>query len=257
MSAHRIFLSAPLVSVPGGVVAAPVSDEDLHHLRTVLRVVPGEIIELVEPDGGDVIISRVLRLDGDGLVVEPTERHAARTGVRVTLVQGVAKGEKMDGIVRQAVEIGAHEVHPVITARSVVKLDARKRADRGARWRRIAKAAAEQSHQDRLPVVESPRELAEEVSALGEYDLVLVLWEESTGPGLDEVVAEVGLGPDARVAVVVGPEGGLSADEVFVLEHAGARIVSLGCGILRTETAAVVGLALTVHALGGLGARRE
>ncbi|HET6352290.1 MAG TPA: 16S rRNA (uracil(1498)-N(3))-methyltransferase [Coriobacteriia bacterium] len=254
MSAPRFFLTDALPKGEGAVVA-PLAAEDLHHARSVLRIAAGEEVELIEPGGGGWR-TRVTAVSADCLEVEPLEQLELRFHPRITLVQGVAKGEKMDAIVRQAVEVGAVEIVPVFFERSVVKLDAKKRADRGTRWRRIAKSAAEQSHRDSVPVVHDPATLEEALPIIAAHDGVIVVWEEARGQGLAAGVASWATEPGVRVALVVGPEGGLSATEVARLEELGAVPVTLGATILRTETAAIVALALAVHAFGGLGAHQ-
>jgi len=253
VSAHRFFLDAPIPCAASGTrVSLPMTDADLHHLANVLRVRPGEVIEAVEPGGS---AGWSMRVESVADTVEATvlEALVAAPSPRVTLVQGVAKGDKMDAIVRQAVEIGATEILPVLTSRSVVKLDGRKRAERGERWRRIAKSAAEQAHRDSVPLVHDPAPLGDALGELVGYEAVVVLWEDARGTGLRSAI-EALADPSARVAVVVGPEGGLAAEEVAALEAIGATVVTLGANILRTETAALVALALVTWGLGGLDA---
>lgn len=253
MSAHRFFLETPLDGAHVAArVALPLASADVHHLANVVRVRPGEIVEVVEPDGETGWSARVETV---GETIEATLLGSLITvrRPRVTLVQGVAKGDKMDAIVRSAVEIGAAEIVPVLTARSVVRLDDRKRAERGSRWRRIAKSAAEQSHRDSVPLVHDPVPLGDALATLAGYDEVVVLWEDARGTGLSSAVERWVTYPEARVALVVGPEGGLTAEEVASLEAIGATAVTLGPNILRTETAALVALALVTWGLGGLG----
>lgn len=253
MSLHRFFLETSLVAGTEPVTL-PLSAADVHHSVGVLRVREGEQIEVVDPDGRSAFRVSVKGVSAAGIVGSVVERLQIARTPRVTLVQGVAKGEKMDAIVRQAVEVGADQIVPVLTERSVVKLDARKAAEKAERWRRIARSGAEQAHRDRVPDVREPASLRATLDYLAGFDGVIVLWEESTGPGIAETVADLALASDARLAVVVGPEGGLSADEVAALQERGARVATLGPTILRTETAAIIALALAVHELGGLGA---
>ncbi len=259
MSAHRFFLTAPLpVSAHGSPVTAPLSLEDLHHAVNVLRVRSGEVIELVEPNGAvlrvEVVDASVAVLTG--VAVEQLPQLTREPAV--VLVQGVAKGEKMDAIVRHAVELGATEVLPFMAARSIVRLDAAKRAERGTRWRRIAKSAAEQAHRNSVPVVHDPVSASVLPELLADFDRVVVLWEEtsSEGQGLATALAPVRGRADARVAVVVGPEGGLTAEEVEELTDVGAVTATLGVNVLRAETAALIALGLAIHELGGLGNAR-
>lgn len=252
MSAHRFFLVEPLRAVAGQRVVLPLSPADAHHAVNVLRIKPGEPIEVVEPDASAAWRVRVDTAKDAVIAGEVLERLERLRHPRVTLVQGVTKGEKMDAIVRQAVEVGADEIVPVVTDRSVVKLDERKRRERGERWRRVAKAAAEQSRRFEIPEVRDPASLRDVLPLLAEHDAVVVLWEDAEGAGVSAALESWVLGPDVRVAVVVGPEGGLSAEEVALLEGIGARTASLGHTILRAETAALVALVLTLDGLGGL-----
>ena len=152
--------------------------------------------------------------------------------------------------------IGVARIVPVMCSRSVVKLDAEKAAERAERWRRVALAAAKQSKRADVPHVDDPLGFADVPAALAGHDLVLVAWEEASGRGIREAIAAASLPADSRVAIVVGPEGGLAAEEVAVLERIGAVTCTLGPTILRAETAAVVAAALVIHELGGLGNAR-
>lgn len=250
MAAHRFFLVDRLVS--DGPSILPLSPDDLHHARDVARIGAGEEIEAIEPDGR-AWRAKALRWEDAGLLAEPLCLLDSRPTPPIVLVQGVAKGEKMDAIVRQAIEIGATEIVPVVTSRSVVRIAPDKRAAKAERWRRVAKAAAEQSHRSFVPVVHDPIALEDFVPTLARFDAVFILWEECTGPGLAAAVSSGGLAESARIALVIGPEGGLSGEEVGWLTQVGAVPVTVGPHILRTETAAIVALSLALHARGGLG----
>ncbi|MDO8879972.1 MAG: 16S rRNA (uracil(1498)-N(3))-methyltransferase [Coriobacteriia bacterium] len=249
MGASRFFALGPVPE--SGTL--PLSADDVHHLRDVLRLGAGDTIEVVG-DGA----AWTVRLEQ----VADTVR-GVREGVvppfaplpHVTLAQGLAKGEKMDTVVRQATELGVERIVPFSSARSVVKLDALKAAARTDRWRRIAQGAAKQAHRLDVPQIVEMLSLDELPEALSGTTM-LVAWEDaSDAPGVEAALATSG-SPDAQVSVIVGPEGGLSAPEIALLESAGAVRVSLGPMILRTETAGVIATALAIHALGGLGASR-
>lgn len=250
MSLHRFFLTEAIPAGADAPALLPLAPEDLHHAVAVLRIRAGEQIECVGPDGS-VATVRVTEATAAGIAYEVVAHSAAAVRGRpdVVLVQGVAKGEKMDAIVRQAVEVGADEVWPVLTSRSVVKLDERKRVERAERWRRIAKSAAEQAHRDSVPAVSAPMSLAEAGEELRGFDACVVAWEDERATSLAEALAPWRGRSDARIALVVGPEGGLSEAEVETLREGGAVTATLGRSILRTETAAVVAVALAVHEL--------
>jgi 16S rRNA (uracil1498-N3)-methyltransferase len=249
MALHRFFAEGPLPA--SGEI--PLGAASLHHLRDVLRLAPGEEIVVVSGD----IASRVrLTLVGEHAEGELLENLPAQPSPRVTLAQGLAKGEKMDDVVRQATEIGVARIVPFAAERSVVKLDGAKAAARAERWRRIAAEAAQQSQRSAIPQVIGLVPTAGLPDALAGAT-VLVCWEEATAAeGIPEAIARLAPGADDEIAVVVGPEGGLSATEVSLLTASGAVLVSLGGTVLRTETAGVVASALAVYARGGLGAHR-
>lgn len=250
MTLHRFFAEGRAGDLQAEAVPLPLSAEDTHHLRDVLRLAPGDEIALV-------VSGRVLRvrltLVGHEVSGEVLEEMPAPHLPHVTLVQGLVKGEKMDQIVRQATELGVSRIVPLDAERSVVRLEGAKASARTERWRRIATEAAKQSQRADVPLVAEVAAVQSLEALLGEAR-VLVCWEDSSSaPGIGEALR----GVEGEVAVVVGPEGGLTAHEVASLQAAGAVVVSLGETILRTETAGVVACALVLYELGGLGARHD
>src|SRR5574340_52803 len=145
MTLHRFFVNATVAE--SGVVA--LSAADVHHLRDVLRLSPGD--EIIVANAGVATRVRLVEV-GEVVLGERICEVAASPLPRITLVQGLAKGEKMDGIVRQATELGVWRIIPFAAERSVVKLDADKAAKRTERWRRVALEAAKQSQRTSVPV---------------------------------------------------------------------------------------------------------
>lgn len=249
MSRSRFFAEAPVPDAG----ELPLAASDVHHLRDVLRLGPGDEIEVAF--AGEVWIVRLDAVD-EGVTGTRIERlpHAAPLP-RVTLAQALAKGEKMDTVVRQATELGVLRIVPFAAERSVVRLEPAKAAARTERWRRIAESAAKQAHRADVPQVDEPVALPDLPSALA-GTTILVAWEDADGaPGIAAALAAAGAAAPG-VSVIIGPEGGLTDGEVALLRDAGATCVSLGPTILRTETAGVVAAALAIHSLGGLGASR-
>jgi 16S rRNA (uracil1498-N3)-methyltransferase len=149
-----------------------------------------------------------------------------------------------------ATELGVTRMVPLLTARTVVRLEPARWAARLDRWRRIAREAAQQSGRAVVPEIAAPRELAGWAREAGMGGRLICLWEEARD-GLDACLPA---GPCPRATVVVGPEGGLAADEVRGLTDAGALVASLGPRLLRTETAGAVAVALVQARYGDLGA---
>lgn len=262
MSRHRFFLESEMPDSAGGAACfVPLRSADLHHAVGVLRVRSGEEIDVVAPGGRvwRVVVTAAGPEALAGRIAEELLESAGSDAPQVTLVFGVSKGAKNDDIVEGAVEVGVAKLMPALTARSIVRYDAEKRVERGDRWRRVALAAAKQAKRSAVPEVSDPVALDDAVALLAGYDLVVVAWEEAAaeGDGIRAAIEAAGPMPlAARVAVVVGPEGGLASEEVLALERAGAVVVTLGASILRAETAAVVSAALVLHELGGLGNSR-
>lgn len=220
----------------------------------VLRLGPGDEIRLADPRGREA--SAVLRSVGaEGVSADVSEPHERPAGPRVALAQGLARRERMEFVVQKTTEIGVSEILPIAFTRSIVHLDEERGAKRAVRWRRIAGEAAKQSQRADVPDVREPSDLDGLIAAAASFDVVLLPWEEEPAgaAGVRDALAAAGADPQTSVLVVIGPEGGLTADEVARLREAGARTLTLGERILRTETAAVVAIALVLHELGGLG----
>jgi 16S rRNA (uracil1498-N3)-methyltransferase len=263
MSLHRFFIEGPLPDAPASDWPVPLGRRDAHHLAVVLRMKAGDRVVLADTSRRQA--EAVLRSVGpDGVTADVEAPVAATVGPRVGLAQGLARRERMETAVEKATELGAAEIVPVRFARSVVKLDREKGADRTDRWRRIVLAAAKQSQRAEAPVVLEPVGVAGLIEIASAYDVVLVPWEETVGggagragaPGIPEALAAAGAGPETSVLVVIGPEGGLETHEVErLVRDAGGVVCGMGETVLRTETAAIVALALAIHTLGGLGRR--
>lgn len=236
--------------------------DDAKHAR-VLRLAPGEHIAVVDA-AQDYFECEVVSFDDALPLVRIAQRYGeAEAGASVVLVQGLAKGDKMETVVRHATELGVAGFVPLACERSIVKLDAKKASAKTERWRAIAKSAAMQSGQRAVPEVCEPKTLAEACELLGRAAAVLVCWEEAPGTARIDAALERGafgggaLPDDARVAVVVGPEGGLTEREVDALLACNSRsaLVSLGPSILRTETAGIVAPALVLYELDRMARR--
>ena len=230
--------------------------DDAKHAR-VLRLAPGEHVAVVDA-AQDYFECEIVGVDGAVPLVRIAQRLSeGAAGPSVVLVQGLAKGDKMETVIRHATELGVAGFVPLACERSVVKLDARKAASKAERWRAIAKSAAMQSGQRAVPEVREPAALAEACGILADADALLVCWEEAPqtaqiADALARGLARNGAAArDARVAVVVGPEGGLTKREVDALLACNPRaaLVTLGPSILRTETAGIVAPALVLYEL--------
>jgi 16S rRNA (uracil1498-N3)-methyltransferase len=218
--------------------------EDVHYLRDVLRLAPGDAVELFDGEGG-AHDARVA--PGFDALVVGARRAVPAPAARVELAFALAKGEKNELVVQKAVELGVARLLPFAAARSVVKLDRERGEERARRWRRIAEEAARQCGRADVPEVLAPAPL-QAVLAQATPGARLLAFDAAGAP-----LAEA-LDPAAPSHLAItGPEGGLAPDELAACAAAGARLARLGPRILRAETAAVAVAALLQHRLGDLG----
>ncbi len=240
---------------PDGIVGERVmfDAEEARHLTRVLRLGRGDIVEAF--DGlGNVLTVRLERVGGRFAEGALLARAALRSEspLHLTLAQSIPKGDKMEGIIRMATELGATRVVPLVTARTVVRIEPERPGPRLSRWQRVAKEAAKQTGRAVITEVTIPQRLASWIAArktAGEREGLLVcLWEDAGEP----LGPQLPRGPVSHATVVVGPEGGLERDEAEALQAAGALVGGLGPRILRTETAGPVGLAILQARYGDL-----
>ncbi|MGN0754011.1 MAG: 16S rRNA (uracil(1498)-N(3))-methyltransferase [Aristaeellaceae bacterium] len=209
-------------------------EEDAHHAIRVLRMKPGESCELFA--GGRRFSGEVASI-GDGAVqVRITgELPSTEPRLRVTLYQGLPKADKMELIVQKAVELGACAVVPVAMSRCVVQLDAKDGRKKQERWQKIAREACKQSGRCEMLQVTEPISFRQLLARLPEHGAAIVPWEDARGYSLARFHAEH---PDITdLAIVIGPEGGMSGEEIDRMKGSKCRAVTLGPRILRTETA--------------------
>ncbi len=223
--------------------------DQAHYAQRVLRLRPGETVEVF--DGHGSRWSAVLRGDARQLpTVQLVAPRAAlpESPLRVRLVQCITAAERMDFTLEKAVELGVAQIVPVSSARSVIKLDEERARKRLVHWQRLIVAACMQCGRDTLPVVHPAQALSEWLASRARDRAGWVL-APLAGRSLREVIAQ----QDIREAdLLVGPESGLSDEELMLAEQAGLTPVRLGPRTLRTETAGLAALAVLQSALGDL-----
>lgn len=222
----------------GDVVA--LAGSDAHKIVSVLRMREGDSIEVI--DSAAQRFHATLKIDGRSVHAQLGERSAsAQTALpRITVAQGVPKGQKMDFVVEKLTELGAAEIIPLQSERTIVTDVSEHKVER---WKRLAKTAAQQCGRDDVPQIAKPQSFADLCEQFSAYDAVLFPWELADRAPLRERLPAIVEGAQ-RILVLVGPEGGFSHDEADAARRSGARLVSLGSRILRTETAALVVLAV-------------
>lgn len=222
-----------------------------HYLVRVLRLRAGDAFVAFDPASGREADATTVWADADALTVRfgALREGAARSPVELTFVQGLAKSDKCDAVVRDATELGVTRVIVATTRRTVVKLDAARAAERQARWARIAQEAARQCGRSDVPAIDSPCPWAEAIARVDAGAARFVLWERATDPLGPPLYSALAAG--SPLAFACGPEGGLEDAEIEQARGAGWMVASLGPLALRTETVAAAVLG-AVRVLGGL-----
>jgi 16S rRNA (uracil1498-N3)-methyltransferase len=213
--------------------------EDFRYLARVLRKRAGDELTAVDAHGAAFVmrIVRVGRTACDAELAPAAAALPSPPGIRITLMQCLPKGRKIDLIVRQATEAGVARIVLVLSEHSQVRPD--EKDARVPRLRKIAREALQQSGALRLPQIEEPRSLASIAKSAEEWGTALFFHERPLGGGtLHQLLA----GSPRSVAILIGPEGGLSADEAALLQGAGFHPAYLGGSVLRVETAALYAL---------------
>lgn len=234
------------------VESVRVEGDLFRHMVKVLRLKIDTRVILADGRGAECagIIREIGR---DHLTVAVEERRAAVPSVgspRITLIQGLPKGEKMELILQKGTELGVNEVIPFQADRSVSRIPADRQDERLRRWQRIAAEAARQAGRPDIPAVRLAGGMNEAIRDAG-HDLRLLLWEEERSTTLKGAMA--GRPRPESIAVIVGPEGGLTAEEAETARNSGFIPVTLGRRILRTETAGIALVAILQYLYGDLG----
>lgn len=241
----RVFVESALA--PGAQIAA--TGTAATHMARVLRLVAGDPVTLFNGDGSDYP-AKIAAIRSSRVDIEVLERLPARpeSPLVLTLVQGIARAERMDMIVQKATELGVTSIQPVVAARSVVRLDARTTERKLSHWRGIVIAACEQCGRAKLPAIAEPLPLPEFLARPVPQSVRRLQLAVDAPVSLAAAAA----GADA-IELLIGPEGGLDQGERISAAGAGFRGCAIGLRILRTETAALAALAILQSAAGDLG----
>jgi len=227
----------------------PLGADASHHALGVLRLSIGDAVVVFNGDGRHWP-ARILSADRRGALVHPGAPGCAGTESRlpIVLAQGLPSGDKMDWVIEKATELGVASIRPLISARSVARLDAERAERRLAHWRRVAIAACMQCGRDRLPEIAAPRRLADWLreGAPGCPDGARLLLSPRDAPGL----AAITEAPPQAVTILAGPEGGFTDEETAATRAAGWRPLRLGPRTLRSETAGIAAIAALQAVLG-------
>lgn len=221
-----------------------ITGSDVNHIKNVLRMKKGEHILI--SDGVDREYEcEIISLQSNAVEAKVVDvfGSCAELPAKITLFQGLPKADKMEFIIQKAVELGVFEVIPVVTKRTVVKLDAKKAKKKTDRWNTIALSAAKQAKRGRIPEVKSPMTLKEAFEYSRSFDALIIPYEDAEGIEHSRRVL-AGLKDRKRIGIFIGPEGGFEEKEIEMAKEFDIVPITLGKRILRTETAGMAVLSI-------------
>lgn len=242
---RRFFIETPLLA------EMSIQGQDARHISRVLRLQVSDDLILVAPDGS-AGIAKITSIGIDEVILQLVETiiEDKEAPVHIYLAQGLPKSDKMDYIVQKAVELGVRGIYPMAAEHCVVQYDQAKQRARRERWQKIAVEAAKQCGRAVVPVVEPVASLASILAGVDPETIVMMLYEGQAAQGLKQALAEK---RGKSYLLLIGPEGGFSTKEVALCENHGVSVVTMGPRILRTETAALAGVAIVMYEYGDLG----
>ncbi|KGG81359.1 16S rRNA methyltransferase [Caloranaerobacter azorensis H53214] len=229
-----------------------IKGEDVKHIKNVLRLNIGEIINVSNCEGKEYF-AEIINIGKNYIeaIIKEEFESKSEPPIQIVLYQGLPKSSKMDLIIQKATELGVVEIVPLITKRTVVRIeDEKKELKKLERWRRIVKEASKQCRRGIIPIVSNIVTFNEMIDRLKDEEFILVPYENEMKMGLKDILKSL---KKDRINIIIGPEGGFEKEEIEKLKEINAHIVSLGPRILRTETAGFTAIAVVMYELGDLG----
>ena len=221
--------------------------EDVKHIKNVLRKQIGDKIEVCNQDTGDSYKCEIENFSEDEIKTNIIEKLTnIQERVEVDIYQGLPKSDKMELIIQKSVEIGANAIIPVNMKRCVVKLEGKDESKKIDRWQKIAESAAKQCGRSFIPEVKHLANVKDICNLINEYDAIIVAYENEKDNTLKSELKKLN-SENLKIGIVIGPEGGFEESDVNILRENGARIVTLGNRILRTETVALNVLSIVMY----------
>lgn len=223
--------------------------DDVNHMKNVLRMRSGEAFTAAD-ENGIFYRCEAEELDKQQVTAKILwkEEGSSELSSKIYLFQGLPKSDKMELIIQKAVELGAYQIIPVATKRSIVKLDAKKEASKLKRWQAIAEGAAKQSGRMLIPQISEVKSYGEALQMAEKLDVNVIPYECAKGmAGTREIFNNIK--PGMSVGIFIGPEGGWEESEVEKAKELGIFPVTLGKRILRTETAGLTTLSILMYLL--------
>lgn len=226
---------------------------DVNHIKNVLRQKSGDKITICDISKEQDYLCEIDKIEEKSIdcnIIEKLENNT-ESNVKVTIFQGLPKADKMELVIQKSVELGVYDITPLQMKRCVVKLNEKDKAKKIQRWKKISEVAAKQCGRNIIPKINNIVNVKEVCNLCNEYDIVLIAYENEKENTLKKELKNLKKldKEEIKVAVIIGPEGGIAPEEIKMFEENGAKIITLGNRILRTETVALSVLSIIMYEL--------
>lgn len=230
-----------------------IKGKDVNHIKNVLRKRIGDKINICNQETSENFSCKIVYVSENEIIcnIEEKLENKSESNLEITIFQGLPKSDKMELIIQKATELGVKTIAPLDMKRTVVKLNDKDKIKKVKRWQTIAEVAAKQSGRDIIPTIEQISTIKD--IDKNKYDLIIVLYECEEKNSIKTVINKLkNKNKILRIAIVIGPEGGIDETEIGYLRGIKSEIVTLGKRILRTETVALVVTGILMYELGDL-----
>jgi len=225
--------------------------EDYRHLKNVLRYTIEDDLEICD-ENAVRYQTKIEKFTENCAICKIQEilKGTTEAPMQVTLYQGLPKSDKLEQIIQKTTEMGIYEIIPVAMERSIAKIEEKNKAKKSERWNKISMEASKQSGRQKIPTVQEMINFKNIIENISKYDIVLLLYENEKSVTIKKAFANRRKEAMQKIAIIIGPEGGFSKEEVDMLaKFDNVQVVTVGPRILRTETAGLAALAMIVYEL--------
>lgn len=225
--------------------------KDVNHIKNVLRAKIGEDLELCNLETSQNYLCKIEQIEKENIkcsIVKKIEEQT-ESNIKVTIFQGIPKSDKMELIIQKSVELGVYSITPVDMPRCVVKLNEKDRTKKIERWQKISEVAAKQCGRNTIPKIGQMLTINDICNNIDKYDVIIVAYEKEKQNSIKKELKNIKQKGFQKIGIVIGPEGGLEEKDVEKLKENGAKIITLGRRILRTETVALSVLSNIIYEL--------
>lgn len=227
--------------------------DDVNHIKNVLRQKSGDKITICDISKEQDYLCEIDKIEEKSIdcnIIEKLENNT-ESNVKVTIFQGLPKADKMELVIQKSVELGVYDITPLQMKRCVVKLNEKDKLKKIQRWQKISEVAAKQCGRNIIPKINNIVNVKEVCNLCNEYDIVLIAYENEKENTLKKELKNLKKldKEEIKVAVIIGPEGGIAPEEIEMFEENEAKIITLGNRILRTETVALSVLSIIMYEL--------